>query len=66
MRRTYLRVGTTVGRWLSGSGELRRDDRGELNSSIYWTGAMVLLASAIAALVSGKAQAFADGIDFGP
>jgi hypothetical protein len=43
----------------------RRDDRGEINSSVYWTGAMLLLAVGIAAAISGKASAFTDSIDFG-
>jgi hypothetical protein len=45
---------------------VRTDDRGEINSSVAWTGAMVLLAVTLAGIVAAKATGFADGIDFGP
>ena len=41
------------------------DDRGEINSSVAWAGAMVLLAVTIAGIVTAKATGFADAIDFG-
>ena len=63
MKNLYLRMATTLTRW---NATIHHDDRGEINSSVYWTGAMVLLAATIAAVVSGKASAFADGINFGP
>jgi hypothetical protein len=66
MRDTYLRWAAVVARRASAINEHRRhDDRGEINSSVYWTGAMLLLAVGIAAVISGKASAFADSIDFG-
>lgn len=66
MKEAYLRLAITTAQRLSTLRRLGNDDRGELNSSVYWTGAMVLLAAGIASVVSGKASAFADGIDFGP
>ena len=45
--------------------QARLDERGEINSSIAWTGAMVLLAVTIAGIVAAKANGFAEGIDFG-
>lgn len=44
---------------------LARNDRGEINSSVAWTGAMVLLAVSIAGVIAAKASGFAGGIDFG-
>jgi hypothetical protein len=46
-------------------GEARRDDRGEINSNIAWTGAMVLLAVTLVGILAAKATSFANGIDFG-
>ena len=65
MNDIYLHCTTTIARWSAAIQGIRHDDRGEINSSVYWTGAMVLLAATIAAVVSGKAQSFADGINFG-
>jgi hypothetical protein len=44
----------------------RDDDRGEINSSVAWTGGMVLLAVTIVGVITAKATGFAEGIDFGP
>jgi hypothetical protein len=67
MKDAYLRWAVATTQRLSTLRRLGRDDdRGELNSSVYWTGAMVLLAAGVASVISGKASAFADGIDFGP
>jgi hypothetical protein len=44
---------------------LRLDDRGEINSSVAWAGAMVLLAVTVAGIVAAKATGFAENIDFG-
>lgn len=65
MKDIYLRGITTIARWSAALQGTRYDDRGEINSSVYWTGAMVLLAATIAAVVSGRAESFADGINFG-
>ena len=46
--------------------EARHNDRGDFNSNVAWTGAMVLAAVTIAGIVVAKAEAFADAIDFGP
>jgi hypothetical protein len=44
----------------------RRDDRGELNSSVAWTGGMVLLAVTLVGIITAAATGFAESIDFGP
>ena len=67
MKEAYLRWAiTTTQRLATLRRRIGNDDRGELNSSVYWTGAMVLLAAGIASVVTAKASGFADGIDFGP
>lgn len=59
---TYVRLCSAVAhRRASG----RADDRGEINSSVAWTGAMVLLAVTVAGIIAAKASGFAQGIDFG-
>lgn len=45
--------------------EARLDDRGEINSNIAWTGAMVLLAVTLVGILAAKATSFANSIDFG-
>ena len=52
-------------RWRHAGRDIRHDDRGEINSNIAWTGAMVLLAVTLAGIVAAKATGFAEGIDFG-
>lgn len=58
-RRTCAAIGTRI---LA----IRADDRGEINSSVAWTGGMVLLAVTIVGVITAKATGFAEGIDFGP
>lgn len=46
-------------------GKAQRDDRGEINSNVAWTGAMVLLAVSLAGILVAKATNFTNSIDFG-
>jgi hypothetical protein len=45
---------------------VRADDRGDFASGTAWVGLMVLAAVTIAGIITGKAEDFANSIDFGP
>lgn len=66
MKDRYRRLATRIARWRSLTATAATDDRGEINSSVAWAGAMVLLAVTLAGILAAKATGFTENINFGP